>query len=63
MCHRLLAARALPDARLLGAAWPVFQAAAVVALAVVLGTPALPWPATAPAAKPPAASTNDMGWQ
>ncbi|GLX18376.1 MULTISPECIES: hypothetical protein [Streptomyces] len=43
----------------------IFQAAAVIALTLVLGTPALASAATAAptAVKPPVTSTNDMGWQ
>ncbi|MEU9301752.1 hypothetical protein [Streptomyces sp. NPDC048269] len=39
----------------------ILQAAAVALLALALGTPAVAAPL--PAAKPPVASTNDMGWQ
>lgn len=42
----------------------IFQAAAVVALTLVLGTPAVASAATAPTVRPPVTSTNgDMGWQ
>lgn len=39
----------------------IVQAAAVVALTLVIGVPAAA--SAAPAAKPPVTSANDMGWQ
>ncbi|MEU2455424.1 hypothetical protein ACIF8W_30545 [Streptomyces sp. NPDC085639] len=42
----------------------IFQAAAVVALALVLGSPAVASAAPLTAAKPPVAAQNgDMSWQ
>ncbi|MFD3698596.1 hypothetical protein ACFWUZ_21000 [Streptomyces sp. NPDC058646] len=41
----------------------IVQAAAVVALTLVVGTPALASAASLPTAKPPVAATHDMSWQ
>lgn len=41
----------------------IAQAAAVAALTLVLGTPAVACAAGLPAVQPPVASTNDMSWQ
>ncbi|MEU9374818.1 hypothetical protein AB0D94_13740 [Streptomyces sp. NPDC048255] len=41
----------------------IFQAAAVVALTLVVGTPAVASAASLPAAKPPVAAADDMSWQ
>ncbi|MGW6862292.1 hypothetical protein [Streptomyces xanthophaeus] len=41
----------------------IFQAAAVLALTLAVGAPAVASAATLPTAKPPVSATNDMSWQ